>query len=412
MKKIITLQPFVLTNIKKNNVILYNTLNGKKIVTSANRNVDFVKMMESNLRVLEINNYKSISSKFMEELLSNHMVDILYQYNEIFPVQIPPIPKVDELNDIDLKNKNNKGSIIHYLNEVTFTLNSSEKNYLLANGYKQFLYNVYSSSNSELKLNIILETIKNINCKRLKFNFIGGNIFEYSAFSTLLKKLPNSNFKINFYFYYLDIFFKKKLRKNFIELIKNSYQAGINLNINFHAPYDFKLIGQIYKYLNLQNVYLKFIVSSEDELNSFETLIEKFNDLNCYSLLPYYNGKNLNFFKKHVFINENDIFYKNFSRFDIFKNHIINENFFGKLYILNNGDTYANLNKMRLGNINKEKLSKIINNELKKNTCWKISRDQIEPCKNCIYSIFCPPLSNYEFNLKLNNLCNLKNNQL
>ena len=46
-----------------------------------------------------------------------------------------------------------------------------------------------------------------------------------------------------------------------------------------------------------------------------------------------------------------------------------------------------------------------IRKELVNGSSWKKLRADIAPCSQCVLEKLCPPLSNYEYILKQNNLC-------
>jgi len=62
----------------------------------------------------------------------------------------------------------------------------------------------------------------------------------------------------------------------------------------------------------------------------------------------------------------------------------------------------------RCENVYQDVLLDIIYQMLKNKTGdWFLIRSQVEPCKKCIYNFLCPPVSNYEFVMNSNNLCNV-----
>jgi len=82
---------------------------------------------------------------------------------------------------------------------------------------------------------------------------------------------------------------------------------------------------------------------------------------------------------------------------------------FGKLSVKSTGDIYANLNDKLLGNIMENNIYEIVYKEMKSGNSWFKSKAKVSPCKNCIYDFLCSPISNYEYALKRNNLCTIKN---
>ncbi len=125
-----------------------------------------------------------------------------------------------------------------------------------------------------------------------------------------------------------------------------------------------------------------------------------------FTLLPYYNGNNLSFFKKNVFIEEHEILSLKPTFRELLIKEKVNPIFFGTLNILSNGDTFSNFNTSLLGNINSDDLYTILKNEFEKNKIWLKTRNDIDKCKTCIYKNICPPISNYELIGKFNTICN------
>ena len=87
----------------------------------------------------------------------------------------------------------------------------------------------------------------------------------------------------------------------------------------------------------------------------------------------------------------------------------LNENFFGKMIIMPNGETYSNINHNSLGNAFDDILSinKLVYKEMRHGKAWFKVRDEI-PCKNCCNKSLCPSPSNYEIVTNRVNLCNIK----
>ena len=97
------------------------------------------------------------------------------------------------------------------------------------------------------------------------------------------------------------------------------------------------VIDYMKRYSNIDIVW-NAIVSSEEELMNMESLG------NQVAITPYYNGYNEAFFKDFVYNDIDSILKYPVDRQTIFRRKTLNENFFGKLFILPNGDTFSNMN--------------------------------------------------------------------
>ena len=125
-----------------------------------------------------------------------------------------------------------------------------------------------------------------------------------------------------------------------------------------------------------------------------------------YQLNPVYTGANLRFFEENVFLSREDILATSMSIKDFFINQALNFYNFGKINIMPNGDTYANVDHSVLGNIYTHSIYEIICKEIEEGTSWFHIRNQA-PCNNCVYQWLCPPPSKYEIFIARSNLCHI-----
>jgi pseudo-rSAM protein len=93
-------------------------------------------------------------------------------------------------------------------------------------------------------------------------------------------------------------------------------------------------------------------------------------------------------------------------------NKILNQNDFGKITILSNGNIHANLNNNSIGNIMKNTIEDTITIEMFSKNSWFKTREHLNPCKNCIYCLLCPPVSNYEYIFRKYNLCTIRGKRI
>ena len=73
---------------------------------------------------------------------------------------------------------------------------------------------------------------------------------------------------------------------------------------------------------------------------------------NCrYVIRPIFNGKNMPFFKKYVFLKKKEVLNSIDSMQDIHRNELLNTLFFGKLLVFSDGSIYNNVHFKKMGNI-------------------------------------------------------------
>ncbi len=114
--------------------------------------------------------------------------------------------------------------------------------------------------------------------------------------------------------------------------------------------------------------------------------------------------------KKLLEKNEEDLFDDVHEQNDIFAKSKINLNNFGKLIILTNGDILSNINGKPLGNFHESSIKDAIYNELQTEESWRLTKNKVKVCKDCIYNQLCPPISNYELAIGKYNLCHVWEN--
>ena len=149
------------------------------------------------------------------------------------------------------------------------------------------------------------------------------------------------------------------------------------------------------------------ILSGEEDAETFEK-IEYSSDI-LVEFIPWFNGSNMNFFRKYVFYTFDDIIGNPVSKQKIFRRQVLNENFFGKLLIYPDGIVHTNANFQSIGNLLDEKLTKIVYNEIcSPSNAWFMTRDRSSGnCKNCVNRYLCPSISNYEIVTGIHNMCYL-----
>ena len=162
------------------------------------------------------------------------------------------------------------------------------------------------------------------------------------------------------------------------------------------------------KYIDNENIEYTLMVDSEESLSKAINIVTT-NPLAKINIRPFFNGSNMAFFKENVFMDLNDLLSSPISKKSIFRHQVLNENFFGKMIIMPNGETYSNINHNSLGNAFDDILSinKLVYKEMRHGKAWFKVRDEI-PCKNCCNKSLCPSPSNYEIVTNRVNLCNIK----
>lgn len=210
---------------------------------------------------------------------------------------------------------------------------------------------------------------------------------------SLLIQLKKFTFGIELY---LDI---KNLNENIAYILKEGYNVNITISLSDCKKEDVYDIISFYKN---DKIYWIIIVDNDECLD----FINKYYNGNNISILPFYNGNNNSFFYDNVYISMADIVNTPISKQQIFRRQVLNEYFFGKLYISPSGYAYTNMNLPSLGNILKDSLGSILLKEFENSQSWLKTRN-VGICKKCENRYLCPSISNYEFVIGKDNLCHI-----
>jgi pseudo-rSAM protein len=410
------LHPYVHISIKKNHAILYNTLNGKFL--EYKDNIEIIKLArrlnsEKNLFVIKLTE-KDINNniaKFINNIRECYIGDLMdSSYSLKKPVQLKPMLHLEKtISELTASGKNNKilkkDEIKEYINIISLFINGQcDLNCLQCSGaYKQFPYcHKTNSSKNELDITDIIKLINKLkNSNLFKINILGGNILKYSKLIELLNLLNRAPVIKEYYIHYLNM----EEKKEFFDLMKNE-NCLLNILINF--PFKKEVMIQIMLFVDKYNIKKKFsiLIEKDEDMVVAEDLISNFKaeEFNFY---PYFNGKNLKFFEENVYLDKKSIMNSQPSMKDIFTRTSINNLSFKKLTILNNKDIYANLNDPKIGNLGRDYIFDLVDKELNRGKSWIKIRRNVNPCKSCIFSALCPPISNYEYAIGKYNLCDI-----
>lgn len=391
------LEPYIHVEICKNKLLLFNQLTGEIIEETETNITDVFRRLknENNVIITKITQTelgKKYLIEFIDKLRQSYFGDIITS-NQM-PIQVKPMLKI-HYNYETLYGPN----ILSNLLELSIYLNNYDKVLFpikFLDAYKQFPTNYSSNENNHLYVNDVIKFINESKKGWLfKINIFGGNIFEYNYFEDLVIYLNSLNQKIEYYHYYKDKFDINKLK-----MIRDN--SSFNIIVDF--PVNENYLEEIYQMIPSSfTTRVDFIVENEDEMNIAEDISLK-HSLKKIKINPYFNRLNKKFFIEQIYINKSEIYDIKPSQLDLFKNQTLNSFYFGKLTILNNGSVFTNINSSCVGTI-KDSIYEIVHNALKCKVSWRLIREDVSPCNNCIYKAFCPPVSNYEYVLKSFNLC-------
>lgn len=405
----LTIYSYVCVNIIDSNALIYNTLDGSYFVLNLNKEINDILIIITNENAcMEIkdNLYKTKEFKSFLSKIENKNMGFIEHVSFFKEKPFSP-PLYDLSNDkVDITPFNRPKHLLDNLREVTIYLNDySDTKYsnskTVREAFKQLDYTKINNNFEELDAKKLLQFIA-VLPELIIINILGGNFFQYQQLDYLLNNLLKYKQRIFFHIHYQDL--SSFNNKNIIRLISN-----FNLNILVDFPVNLNELTQSLSKLENKNYRSVFIIENDYDFGESEEIIKNIN-LSSFIQVPFFNGRNLTFFKRNVFINKSDIFEGNQSIIELLIKKNSNPSYFGKLILNCDKKLYSSFFMESLDSLDSFFDSKeIIINRLidDKKSNWNYNKFQAEPCNKCIYNFLCTPLSNYEKVSGKNNLCSI-----
>jgi pseudo-rSAM protein len=414
------LDNYVHVSVEGKSVMFYNPLNGMILEYPDCEPVSkLVKRLHwpKNLLVVSLTG-KELShpdiSRFVREIRSSFMGDLIpASRTRGKPLQMMPYLNVQQ--DVEYIKKKSPGAItvgeqmMKYLVEISIYINSACTldcdRRLCGSAYRQFLCCTRGSGRGEeldiLSIEHFLQQLPGTSLARM--NILGGDIFKFPQWNRLMAILnePALSVEKNFYAHYLNLLHQEKKLTMF-------RTGSFSLKIVVPFPIKKRQWEQLMDILSIYrpDYHLVFIITGESDITEAEELISLY-PLDKYSLHPFFNGENREFFQDTVFFDKEDLREARPTLTEILARQSINPFHFGALTVLSNGHIHANVNVSRLGNLEKDSIYDVVYKEMDRGISWRRTRKKVEPCRHCTFKGLCPPLSNYEYALGQNNPCNI-----
>lgn len=400
------LEPYTFIFHNEKEVALYNSINGAYLLYSFDnhllkRIVNELEKPESGYGVLLEDREIEQMPSFIKDIRGTFSGDcILIKDEASCPFIFKPMCRIMEqkLQRHDTIEKDILESygteILGSLNEVTLYFGKGKENGV-SNKYpycKQFAHSLCYDGDSVLQLadyRFLIEQLQDIGIGKLNIVL---NDMESDFIYQLRDLLMGCSFSVYVYCNYEDIEVDKM--SVFKETLPFTYF------INIHKVNNVSALQKDISRMKDFNILWNAIVTSETELLAVQQLEGAVN------IVPYYNGNNEDFFKEYVYNDLESILEYPIDKQTIFRRQTINENFFGKLFILPDGEVHANMNCASLGNIKELSLSEIVYKEMTQSSAWFKLRDKGK-CRNCINKYLCPSISDYELTLQKYDLCHI-----
>lgn len=293
-----------------------------------------------------------------------------------------------------------------YLRNIYFFLNQDNntvcKNYMYAD--RQFFCPVYNSDGySEIPFETAISACSRFaGSSNIGLELSGSDLTAYSGINELLSGIKKLLLKVNFH---LPLPLKNE---DVVTRLLKANNSRTSFYITFpDGPEALKNIRKNPEYIKKQKrIIINFLIRSMDEYGIIKELLNG-NDKEKIFFLPYFNGKNEEFFRENVFLTGNDIVNLKPDQKQVYSRMLINEHLYGKIFIKTGGEVFANPNHKTVGTIYGKNISEIVRQEVEHPESWELTRSKVKPCSNCLYRLFCPPIGNYELFMKRFNFCDV-----
>lgn len=407
---------FVHISVKKKDVLFYNVYSGKlaefpsvkygETILQLTRKL----LVPTNFRVIRLTPQdldNPVISEFVATIRGYFMGDLIdADFSDTKPAQVVPARiKVQEDYKKYLQDPDNSlgKSVMEYLFQLTLYLNDSCSQGCSGcrDYYKQGIW-CRASKKGDRNLDIpvlkkLFHEIEGSNPNNI--DITGGNILLYPHWNQLAQLLDKVDARLDFHIHYLNAQGDLALLERF-----KDKKHQIRLLVQF--PLDAGRFKQAYQALSGLglNVSPVFFIRSDDEYSVVEKMLAEF-PVDSPNFVPYFDGSNLEFFKRNFFLSREDIEGNKPGQKIIHGNSKINLDNFAKMTVLSNGKIHANVLDPALGTLENDSIYDCIFKELKTGRSWYKLRKNVSPCKSCNFEMLCPPISNYNRVIGKNNLC-------
>jgi len=410
------LYPYVYLDIKRTSAVLYNTYNGSLHEYDGTSGV--IKILrrladDRNLYVIGLKKQEIIPSveSFINDIrktYSGDVVDTSISYGK--PVQFKPILHLQTtIDDLMYETKLPiliKDDLVDFISGIDIYVNGRCDHNCSTCGRAFRFFNWCTKGRDgkeELPLSAIKKFLGRIDYPALDhINILGGNILSYNKLLPLTKHL-NKTRPVKRYFLNIKNF--RDYGEWFDALVIN--QSNV-IGILVNDPSTMSRYEDAITALRTNGTQVKYhiLIRTEKDLTAAKHSVAEYK-LPDVTLHPYYDGNNIAFFEKHVFVTKKSISNNKLSMNNIFANKSFNGLHLGNIVVLSTGEIRANVNNKVIGSIARDGIFDVVRSEMEKGSTWRKVRKNVMPCKACAYNAICPPISNYEYVFGRYNLCHI-----
>lgn len=400
-KQYLYLESYVFIFMQDHAALLYDSFAGKTYRLDLNGHV---RRMLTDLLDLKNMYVITLSSEELEEPYVGAFVRLIRNYflGDLIPVDICPVKPVlfPPVFDLQLEKadaeKLKNSEVLKNLNDMTIYVTDQSTGAQIGNlggsFSNQTRFCKYNEPAHYLDIQLLKDFFRNQPVRDIPFHLLGGDWSLYPYWEELTAFFSSFS-NVEYFVYYTHFLAQVERWKNLKCVILIDY------------PVQDTVVEALLERIQREDlsVVLEFIVKDEETFLHALSYQERYREVN---IVPVYDN-NWDFFYHRICTSEEDLAEIDLSKKDIFRNQILNMNFFGNLVIDCTGDIYTHLTESPLGNIEKDSLKASVMKALdKEKSAWFRIRN-VEPCKSCVYQWLCPPPSSYEAVIGKFNLCQI-----
>lgn len=406
MNRVIAFYSYVFINRVDDGILIFNTINKSILVVDSKRIYNLfanIELNDTSKYYIEFSDElfeDDIFNSFLNELEEKNMGELLSVNINYIPISFSPLISVGkhgykvvyELLNSGVNDKNYRKEksnvlgrkMLNNLKEISVYTNSTSSQYIRYANCHKFYYFPIIGKNECVNLSSLLNFIDYNYQYKIRINFIIGD-FSDDIIKNINTFISYSNTRFDIFIYTL----------------YSNIDSVTRINISSEKillwvlPFSDLEITSSYKFIG--------IFSNDSELDYYEK-----NDHYFLYYYPCFTGNNEEYCFDKLKFNLEDILEQDLGETDIFSRKLINSNFYGKIFILPNGEIHTNLNNNSLGNINFDNLKELILKEMTDAKNWFLTRNNVSPCSNCKFNILCPPIGYIELHMGRFNFCDFE----
>ncbi|MEI7489993.1 MAG: hypothetical protein WCK92_01245 [Bacteroidota bacterium] len=407
-ERFLYLEPYTFSVMAGNDVLIYNSLNGRILEYRDSPAVArFISEAEDPgggfLAAMDTEPGNPEIASLVADLRESFCGDLVSASGKLRPSVIRPKPVI---KNYPPDKDSPSFSADDYLRNIYFFLN--QDNNEVCTDYRfaanQFFCPVFNQQGySEMQFETVFNT-----CSRytgvsgMEISLSGSDITAYSEIKNVISRIHKLLLPVTFH---LPL---PCSDPDVVSRLLRIPKSRTSLYISFPGgPKALKAIRRNPEYIKKQHlVDLNFMIRSLDEYKAVTELLQEPGKEKVF-LFPYFDGGNSGFFKENVFLSKDEILSLKPTQKQIYSRSLINEQLYGKIFILTGGEVCANMNTGPIGNINTHSMEELVRHEIAGGQCWEMTRMKVTPCSECLYRLFCPPVGNYELFMKKFNFCDV-----